>query len=210
MSFKFGHPIRYLEGSPLGLGGGRGVCSDSSDCYYSNEGQIPYISDVYREFLHDGTRFQDQPMETQYPLIFKLFFGKENIRYIQGVIRSRGFNAVPDTIQLSGFMNQVYTDDMPYGAYNQRDPQRTNRSPEYVRYYVQRLNDQLLTRVLRNMSIMKSSRLQYLRDISGFQGPLEIVRPIYTECKKRGPPLDLSVHLLPPPPDGVQPRAFIV
>lgn len=184
-------------------------CPNNSECYYSNDDQVPYISDVYREYLHDGTRFQNQPFETQYPLIFKIFFSNANIRYIQNVILSRGFNAAPDFAQLSGFMNEVYTDDMPYGAYNNRDPQRNNKSLEYVLYYVRRLNNQLLNRVLRNMSIMKSSRMQYLRDISGFQAPLEIERPIYTECKGAGPPLNLSERLLPPPPDGMEPHAFI-
>lgn len=172
---------------------------DISGCPYNNDDQIPYISDVYREFLHDGTRFQNQPMQTQYPSIFRLFFSDQNIRYIQNVIRSRGFNAVPDRMQLDGFMNEIYTNDMPYGAYNILDPNRDNKSVQYVLYYVQRLNNQLLNRVLRNMSTMRASRLQYLRDISGFQGPLEITRPIYTECKGRGPPLDLSTRLLPSP-----------
>jgi len=222
-----GYPIQMREGAPLGVSGaqvtkcftpanpyfndGGGACGDQpfgSDCYYSNVDQAPYISDVYREYLQDGTRYQNQPWETQYPLIFQLFFGQDNIRYIQNVIRSRGFNAAPDFAQLSGFMNQVYTDDMPYGAYNLRDPQRNNKTLGYALYYVRRLNNQLLNRVLRNMSIMKSSRLQYLRDASGFQAPLEIVRPIYTECKGGGPPLNMSTHLLPPPPDGREPSAF--
>ncbi len=207
---EFGYSIQSNEDVPLGVTGSR-VCGNtpySSDCYYSNDGQQPYISDVHREYLHDGTRFQNQPMETQYPLIFKMFFSEANIRHIQQVVQSRGFNAVPDMAQLSGFMNEVYTNDMPYGAYNIHDPQRNNKSLEYTLYYLRRLNNQLLNRVLRNMSIMKSSRLQYLRDVSGFQAPLEIVRPIYTECKGRGPPLDLSAHLLPPPPDGRYPTAY--
>ncbi len=227
MDANFGYTIQHNEGAPLGVSeaqvsncqtpsnpyfaDGGGMCGNtpfSSDCYFSNNGQSPYISDVYREFLMDGTRYQKEPMETQYPLIFKMFFSEANIRHIQGVIRSRGFNAAPDMAQLSGFMNQIYTDDMPYGAYNIIDPQRTNKSMEYTLYYLRRLNNQLLNRVLRNMSVMKSSRLQYLRDISGFQAPLEITRPIYTECKGRGPPLDMSTHLLPPPPDGRQPTAY--
>lgn len=201
-----GWPIRPLETSDVLSGGGGGACSD---CYWSNDGQQPYISDVHREFLFDGTRFQNQPMETQYPMIFKLFFSDANVKHVGDVVLASGFNSRPTREELSGFMNQVYTDDMPYGAYNQRDPQRDNRSVGYVEYYLRRLNNQLLQRVLRSMSVVKSSRLQYLRDISGFQGPLEIVRPIYTECKGGGPPLDMSTHLLPPPPDGVEPKPWI-
>lgn len=178
-------------------------------CYFSNKNQQPYISDGYRRYLHDGTRFQDQPFQTQYPIIFKIFFSDANIKYIQDIIKSQGFNSAPTRSELSGFMNEIYTNDTPYGGYNILDPQRTNFSMDYVYYYVNRLNNQLLQRVIRNMSIMKHSRYQYLRDISGFQGPLEIIRPIYTECKGAGPPLDVSTHLLPPPRDGKYGSAFL-
>ena len=187
--------------------GGYGY-GNPTDCYHSNDGQQPYISDVYREFLHDGTRFQNQPFQTQYPLIFKIFYSSANIKHIQGVIRSHGFNAVPDFQILQQFMNDIYTDDAPYGPHNRLDPNRDNKTLGYAQYYVHRLNNQLLNRVLRNMTVMKQSRLQYLRDISGFQGPMEIERPIYTECKTSGPPLRLDFRL-PFSPDGREPTAYL-
>ena len=173
----------------------------TSNCYWSNEGQQPYISDVYREYLMDGTRYQNQPWQTQYPLIFRMFFSDDNVKYIQQEILKAGFNAAPDRGQLQGFMNEIYTNDMPYGAYNRLDPNRNNRTVGYAKYYVQRLNAQLLSRVLRNMAVMRHSQRQYLKDISSPQGVLEINRPVYAHCKRNDIINPASTHRLPEPFD---------
>ena len=186
----------------------------SGDGYPNNDGQWPYISDVQREFLQDGTRYQNQPWKTQHSLIQEMFYSDANVSHLQRSIRMAGFNAAPPISVLSGFMDEVYTNDMPFGAYNLFDPTRTmSQRPanqgglDYAKYYLHRLNTQVLNRVLRNMAMMRHSRLQYLRDISGFQGPLEITRPIYASSKHAGSNLRTD-FLLPSPPDGKEPHAY--
>jgi hypothetical protein len=168
-----------------------------SGCYWSNATDQPYISDVYREYLMDGTRYQNQPWKTQYPLIYQLFYSDENLDYVKSEIMKAGFNTPPTNNDLRGFMDQIYTHDMPYGAYNRLDPHRNNKSLEYVKYYVQRLNAQLIQRVTRNMAAMRHSRVQYLRDISGPRGVIELPRGVYAQCRKSDQTILGSAFLLP-------------
>jgi len=207
----FGGHILRDERLPNGGPNYRGT---NDDGYHTNDGQWPYISDVYREYLHDGTRYQNQPMKTQQNLIHQMFYSDANVRHIQRSIRAAGFNAAPSLSVLSGFMDEVYTNDAPFGAHNRIDPTRSMSQVHandgglgYSKYYLHRLNTQLLNRVLRNMSVMRQSRMQYLRDISGFQGPLELNRPIFASSKYAGDNLRMDFRL-PPPPDGRDPQAY--
>ena len=141
----------------------------------------------------DGGPMQYQPFETQRPLIFQRFYSAANIKYLQGQVIQQGFNAAPDANTLRDFMDQIYTDDMPYGAYNQLDPTREmgnvmcgNAPLEYVAYYVDRLNRQVLNKLVRNMAQMRESQRLYLQDLQEFRGVMQIDRPVSTACKFRG------------------------
>lgn len=141
----------------------------------------------------DGGPIQTQPWETQRPLIFQVFYSPGNIKYIQEQVLQQGFNAAPDANTLRDFMDQIYQDDMPYGAYNQLDPTREmgnvmcgQKPLDYVNYYVDRLNRQVLNKLLRNMSQMREAQRLYLHDLQTFRGVMEIDRPVATACKFRG------------------------
>jgi hypothetical protein len=151
------------------------------------------------EYLFDGTRFQTQPFaqDPQHHPVFKLFFSQPNVQYLQSTIqRVGGFNAPPTTTELYSFMNEAYTFDMPNGAYNQLDPDRGRTDISYVKGYVNRLNEQIINRVVRNMSVMQNSQRQYAADISCFRGPLDHQQPINASCKTRGSHIRLD-FLLP-------------
>lgn len=153
----------------------------------------------------DGGPIQYQPFETQRPLIFQKFYSASNIHYLQQQVLQQGFNAAPDASTLRDFMDQVYRDDMPYGAYNQLDPTREmgnvmcgQKPLQYVDYYVDRLNRQLLNKLLRNMAQMRESQRLYLQDLQNFRAVMEIDRPVSTACKFRGDQLR-GDFLLPQP-----------
>jgi uncharacterized protein DUF5761 len=171
-------------------------------CYYS-QGSMPTYVDIKEQYLWDGTRFQHEPYgnDVVYPPIYKAFYSDFNIRYLQDTVLANGFNAAPARSELLSFMNDTYTWDMPNGAYNILDPNRDRTDQAYVRYYVNRLNNQVLNRVMRNMSGMRQSRKRYLEDISQFRGPMEINRPINASCKTRGSHLRLDFQLPDVPED---------
>ena len=175
-------------------------------CYYKTD-NIGYCdagssSNIFR----DGSMLQVQPMQDQYPMVFQIFMSDSNIRYLQKQIHQQGFNPPPDGSTLRDFMDGVYIDDMPYGAYNQLDPTRQmgnqpGSNPatlQYVNYYVDRLNRQVLNRVCRNMAQMRESQRLYLKDLkmSGTRGVFEIDQPVSTMCTTRGDQLRLD-FLLP-------------
>jgi len=189
----------------------------SCGCYWNRTAE-PYASCAQRGLYladgaasmnatRDGTRMQYQPFGNQYPLIFQRFMAPENVRMLQRKALDAGFNAPPEERTLREFMNRAYVDDMPYGAYNGLDPLRSiahlkqragdGRGMQYVDYYVDRLNQQVLNRLLRNMAVMRQARRLYQRDISEFRAPMEIDRPISTACKFAGPPVRLD-RWLPP------------
>lgn len=153
----------------------------------------------------DGGLMQYQPFETQRPLIFQVFYSERNIKYLQDQVLQQGFNAAPDANTLRDFMDAVYRDDMPYGAFNQLDPTREmgnvmcGKAPlDYVKYYVDRLNRQVLNKLLRNMAQMRESQRLYLHDLQTFRAVQEIDRPVSTACNFRGDQLR-GDFLLPQP-----------
>lgn len=175
-------------------------------CYYNEGTQYGYCKggsevNMYR----DGGRMQYEPFETQKPLIFQVFFSADNIKYLQNQVLQQGFNAAPDPNTLRDFMDQIYRDDMPYGAYNRLDPTRAignvmcGQKPfDYVNYYVDRLNRQVLNKLLRNMSQMRRAQELYLHDLQTFRGVQQIDRPVSTACKFAGDQLRAD-FLLPQP-----------
>jgi len=177
-------------------------------CYWDRTATFPYCADGSCSYnaMRDGGNYQYQPFGDQYPLIFQKFMSKQNVAYLQSAVVAQGFNAAPDERTLREFMNTAYVNDMPYGAYNGLDSLRSigNLSPQdprahkYVEYYVDRLNRQVLNRILRNMSVMRESQRLYQRDISEFRAVMEIDRPVNTQCKSGGPPIRLD-FLLPRP-----------
>ena len=150
----------------------------------------------------DGGYLQVEPFKNQPNLIYRMFYSDDNINYIQTKALEAGFNAPPDARTLRSFMDTVYQDDMPYGAFNRLDPNRDNRSLEYAYYYVDRLNQQLMNRVFRNMAVMKMSQYLYNKDLRmhGTRGVMEIDRPINTECKFGGDQIRLDFRLPQPYP----------
>jgi len=177
-------------------------------CYWNRGAGFPYCADGSCSYnaLRDGSALQYQPFADQYPLIFQKFMSPQNVAYLQKWVMTQGFNAPPEEKVLREFMNRAYTDDMPYGAYNNLDPLRSiahlppddPRAIWYVNYYVDRLNRTVFNRVCRNMSVMKQANDYYQRDISEFRAVMEIDRPINAQCKHAGAPLRLD-FLLPEP-----------
>ena len=166
----------------------------AGSCYWNTGTNYAYCDGgACVNINRDGGNMQYQPFETQRPLIFQVYYPAPNIKYLQNQILQQGFNAAPSPDVLRDFMDQVYEDDMPYGAYNQLDPTREmgnvmcgQKPLNYVTYYVDRLNRQVLNKVVRNMAQMRESQKLYLHDLQTFRGVMQIDRPVSEWCASRG------------------------
>ena len=189
-TMPYRHPSEYRAPS----------CKDN--CYYTG-GDSPWI-DYYRGhcLFRDGGALQVEPFKDVHDPIYRRYHSPQNIEYLQSILTRQGFQA-PHPDHLRDFMDGVWTDDMPYGAWNRLELTRDHRSGNYTKYWVDRLNQQTINRVSRNMSVMREANRIYMKDIRshGIRGAMEIDRPINVSCKYAGDQLRLD-FLLPDPYPG--------
>lgn len=163
--------------------------SGSNGCYYSNNwsscGNVGFSNICDQVLFKNGAKFQNQAWgnDPVYPPIFQIFYSESNIRKIQDAVLKCGMTCPPSRKELMNFMEEAYAWDMP-GAFDKMDPNRGRTDQQYVCYYVDRLNAQVVPRVIKNMCCMRESRKLYLQDIYTPRGVNEIDRGIDASCKR--------------------------
>lgn len=163
--------------------------------YHADPYRAEYSQDAHTNVQNDERYQTKQWIQPHYNSVHQAFYSPANVRYIQNQILKHGFNQAPTFQTLQFHMAKVWQNDMLH-AYDRLDPNRARKDQAYFDYYLKRLNRQLLADVMLHMQSYHTAQRRYLRDISQPTGVLEIVRPMYTECKSGGDPLRLD-FLLP-------------
>lgn len=206
------HTSAWPSGGPYGNGNATSACDGTASNSYEQNFECesrdaPLWGCDEKKVYYDGGYPEREPYHTMYPATHQGFFSEQNMQYLRHEIKKRGnFNALVSADILRNMMNDIYSNNLPYSAYDRTDPKRcayinSGRDVHntYIREFVAKINELTINDAVANAKRNAFWQKKHLYDLSGFRGVCDVPLPMYTNygTNRCGSILNLSEHLLP-------------